>query len=62
MLMIREECNKTTLKYKEYIVINNLESTTVEIKGKLNVDAYTDNTFIGTFNMKMIKLDLVLYF
>lgn len=46
------DCDSDNVVYKEYIVIN---STTVEIKGKMSNTAYKDTTFFGTFNLKSLQ-------
>lgn len=50
----KNACNSDTLKYKEYIVINN---QTIEIKGKLSATAFNDKNFIGTFNLKLLTFE-----
>lgn len=50
----RNACNSDTLKYKEYIVINN---QTIEIRGKLSATAFNDKNFIGTFNLKSLTFE-----
>lgn len=47
-------CKKDSVKYREYIVIDNKE---VDIKGDLSDTAYKDNTFFGKFNLKMLKFE-----
>lgn len=50
----KANCKKDSVKYREYIVIDNKE---VDIKGDLNDTAYKDNTFFGKFNLKMLKFE-----
>ena len=50
----KNACNSDTLKYKEYIVINN---QTIEIKGKLSATAFNNKNFIGTFNLKSLTFE-----
>ena len=50
----KNACNSDTLKYKEYIVINN---QTIEIRGKLSATAFNDKNFIGTFNLKSLTFE-----
>ena len=45
---------KDSVKYREYIVIDNKE---VDIKGNLSDTAYKDTTFFGKFNLKMLKFE-----
>ena len=45
---------KDSVKYREYIVIDNKE---VDIKGDLSNTAYKDTTFFGKFNLKMLKFE-----
>ena len=45
---------KDSIKYREYIVIDNKE---VDIKGNLSDTAYKDTTFFGKFNLKMLKFE-----
>ena len=40
----KANCKKDSVKYREYIVIDNKE---VDIKGDLSDTAYKDNTFFG---------------
>lgn len=47
-------CKKDSVKYREYIVIDNKE---VDIKGNLSDTAYKDTTFFGKFNLKMLKFE-----
>ena len=47
-------CKKDSVKYREYIVIDNKE---VDIKGDLSDTAYKDTTFFGKFNLKMLKFE-----
>lgn len=50
----KANCKKDSVKYREYIVIDNKE---VDIKGDLSDTAYKDNTFFGKFNLKMLKFE-----
>lgn len=50
----KSNCKKDSVKYREYIVINNKE---VDIKGNLTDTAYKDTTFFGKFNLKMLKFE-----
>ena len=50
----KANCKKDSVKYREYIVIDNKE---VDIKGDLNDTAYKDTTFFGKFNLKMLKFE-----
>lgn len=50
----KANCKKDSVKYREYIVIDNKE---VDIKGNLTDTAYKDNTFFGKFNLKMLKFE-----
>lgn len=50
----KDNCKKDSVKYREYIVIDNKE---VDIKGDLSDTAYKDNTFFGKFNLKMLKFE-----
>lgn len=50
----RSNCKKDSVKYREYIVIDNKE---VDIRGNLSDTAYKDNTFFGKFNLKMLKFE-----
>lgn len=50
----KANCKKDSVKYREYIVIDNKE---VGIKGDLSDTAYKDNTFFGKFNLKMLKFE-----
>ena len=50
----KANCKKDSVKYREYIVINNKE---VDIKGNLTDTAYKDTTFFGKFNLKMLKFE-----
>lgn len=50
----KSNCKKESVKYREYIVIDNKE---VDIKGNLTDTAYKDNTFFGKFNLKMLKFE-----
>ena len=50
----KANCKKDSVKYREYIVIDNEE---VDIKGDLSDTAYKDNTFFGKFNLKMLKFE-----
>ncbi len=50
----KANCKKDSVKYREYIVIDNKE---VDIKGNLSDTAYKNSTFFGTFNMKMLKFE-----
>ena len=50
----KSNCKKDSVKYREYIVIDNKE---VDIKGDLSDTAYKDNTFFGKFNLKMLKFE-----
>ena len=50
----KANCKKDSVKYREYIIIDNKE---VDIKGDLNDTAYKDNTFFGKFNLKMLKFE-----
>lgn len=49
---LKRACDSERLFYKEYIVI---DSTTIEIKGKMSNTAYKNTTFFGTFNLKMLE-------
>lgn len=50
----KANCKKDSIKYREYIVIDNKE---VDIKGNLTDTAYKDTTFFGKFNLKMLKFE-----
>lgn len=50
----KTNCKKDSVKYREYIVIDNKE---VDIKGNLSDTAYKDTTFFGKFNLKMLKFE-----
>lgn len=50
----KSNCKKDSVKYREYIVIDNKE---VDIKGDLSDTAYKDTTFFGKFNLKMLKFE-----
>ena len=50
----KANCKKDSVKYREYIVIDNKE---VDIKGTLSDTAYKDTTFFGKFNLKMLKFE-----
>lgn len=50
----KTNCKKDSVKYREYIVIDNKE---IDIKGDLSDTAYKDNTFFGKFNLKMLKFE-----
>lgn len=50
----KANCKKDSVKYREYIVIDNKE---VDIKGNLSDTAYKDDTFFGKFNLKMLKFE-----
>lgn len=50
----KANCKKDSVKYREYIVIDNKE---VDIKGDLTDTAYKDTTFFGKFNLKMLKFE-----
>lgn len=50
----KANCKKDSVKYREYIVIDNKQ---VDIKGNLSDTAYKDNTFFGKFNLKMLKFE-----
>ena len=50
----KSNCKKDSVKYREYIVIDNKE---VDIKGNLTDTAYKDTTFFGKFNLKMLKFE-----
>ena len=50
----KANCKKDSVKYREYIIIDNKE---VDIKGDLSDTAYKDNTFFGKFNLKMLKFE-----
>lgn len=50
----KSNCKKDSVKYREYIVIDNKE---VDIKGNLSDTAYKDTTFFGKFNLKMLKFE-----
>ena len=50
----KANCKKDSVKYREYIVIDNKE---VDIKGALSDTAYKDATFFGKFNLKMLKFE-----
>ena len=52
--IFKANCKKDSVKYREYIVIDNKE---VDIKGDLSDTAYKDNTFFGKFNLKMLKFE-----
>lgn len=65
---VKRACSEgKPIRYREFIRINNniipfkipriLADTEIDIKGELSADAYTDNTFFGTFNMKMLKFE-----
>ena len=49
-----KNCHKDSLKYREYIIIDNKE---IDIKGILSDTAYKDTTFFGKFNLKMLKFE-----
>ena len=51
---VKANCKKDSVKYREYIVIDNKE---VDIKGNLSDTAYKDTTFFGKFNLKMLKFE-----
>lgn len=50
----KANCKKDSIKYREYIIIDNKE---VDIKGNLSDTAYKDTTFFGKFNLKMLKFE-----
>lgn len=50
----KANCKKDSVKYREYIIIDNKE---VDIKGDLSDTAYKDTTFFGKFNLKMLKFE-----
>lgn len=50
----KANCKKDSVKYREYIVIDNKE---VDVKGNLSDTAYKDTTFFGKFNLKMLKFE-----
>lgn len=50
----KSNCKKDSVKYREYIIIDNKE---VDIKGNLSDTAYKDTTFFGKFNLKMLKFE-----
>ncbi len=50
----KANCKKDSIKYREYIVIDNKQ---VDIKGNLSDTAYKDTTFFGKFNLKMLKFE-----
>lgn len=50
----KANCKKDSVKYREYIVIDNKQ---VDIKGNLSDTAYKDTTFFGKFNLKMLKFE-----
>lgn len=50
----KANCKKDSVKYREYIVIDNKE---IDIKGDLSDTAYKDTTFFGKFNLKMLKFE-----
>ena len=50
----KSNCKKDSVKYREYIVIDNKQ---VDIKGNLSDTAYKDTTFFGKFNLKMLKFE-----
>ena len=50
----KANCKKDSVKYREYIIIDNKE---VDIKGNLTDTAYKDTTFFGKFNLKMLKFE-----
>ena len=50
----KANCKKDSVKYREYIVIDNKE---VDIKGDLSNTAYKDTTFFGKFNLIMLKFE-----
>lgn len=50
----KANCKKDSVKYREYIIIDNKE---VDIKGNLSDTAYKDDTFFGKFNLKMLKFE-----
>lgn len=50
----REACESNSVRYKEYIVIN---QQTIEIRGKLSANAFNDRNFIGTFNLKSLSFE-----
>lgn len=50
----KANCKKDSVKYREYIIIDNKE---VDIKGALSDTAYKDNTFFGKFNLKILKFE-----
>lgn len=50
----KANCKKDSVKYREYIIIDNKE---VDIRGNLSDTAYKDTTFFGKFNLKMLKFE-----
>lgn len=50
----KANCKKDSVKYREYIIIDNKE---VDIKGALSDTAYKDDTFFGKFNLKILKFE-----
>ena len=52
--IFKANCKEDSVKYREYIVIDNKE---VDIKGDLSDTAYKDTTFFGKFNLKMLKFE-----
>lgn len=50
----KANCKKDSIKYREYIIIDNKE---IDIKGDLSDTAYKDTTFFGKFNLKMLKFE-----
>lgn len=50
----KANCKKDSVKYREYIIIDNKE---VDIKGNLSDTAYKDTTFFGKFNLKILKFE-----
>lgn len=50
----KANCKKDSVKYREYIVIDNKQ---IYIKGNLTDTAYKDTTFFGKFNLKMLKFE-----
>lgn len=51
---IKNSCKADKNSHTEYIIINN---QTIYIEGKLSATAYKDNTFFGTFNMKVLQFE-----
>lgn len=52
---LKNACNSSEpIEYREFIIIDEQE---IDIKGNLSANAYTDNTFFGTFNMKILEFE-----